>query len=229
MSLKMAGGIIAAGKKPKVPAFVEVDAQDEQAKAIQGNLAIADDVAKLNRASTMANDQILQDQIRTLLPGLDRALGTSIEGLQGELRGEIPKDVAESVQRATAERGVFGGFGGSQFGRNLEARDLGLTSLQIRQQALSNVQSFIETARRNLTTQQLDTSGLFLTPGFQVEHAVNERNSKFNRDFTAAQIRAQASPMKQAIGAGLISMSDDIMSLAGTAASFYKGGAGGGG
>lgn len=47
------------------------------------------------------------------------------------LRGEIPSDVQSAVMRGTAGRSLFGGYSGSGLHRNLAARDLGLTSLDI--------------------------------------------------------------------------------------------------
>lgn len=47
------------------------------------------------------------------------------------LKGVLPEDVNRSVRTATAQRAVAGGFSGSPMARNLTARDLGLTSLDL--------------------------------------------------------------------------------------------------
>lgn len=47
------------------------------------------------------------------------------------MRGELPPDVEQAILRSTAARSVGGGYGGSVAGRNLVARDLGRTSLDL--------------------------------------------------------------------------------------------------
>jgi hypothetical protein len=73
---------------------------------------------------------------------LDRLLESAVPGLKGMqtqragntaafLRGEIPSDVGSSVYRGAVGRSLEGGYGGSPAGRNLVARDLGRTSLDL--------------------------------------------------------------------------------------------------
>jgi len=73
---------------------------------------------------------------------IDRQLAQEIPGYQGgqaqrtqnalsELKGEIPLDVSQQVQRNTAAQAQDGGYGGSPFSRALTARDLGQTSLDL--------------------------------------------------------------------------------------------------
>lgn len=50
---------------------------------------------------------------------------------QSFLRGQIPQDVQDLVKNNAAQTSLFGGYGGSQVARNLTARDLGLTSLDL--------------------------------------------------------------------------------------------------
>jgi hypothetical protein len=58
------------------------------------------------------------------------------------LRGELPPDLASQIQRNTASKALTGGYAGSQAARNLTARDLGRTSLDLQQagaQQFSNI------------------------------------------------------------------------------------------
>ena len=53
------------------------------------------------------------------------------------LKGEIPADVSASVRRAASESAISGGIFG-EAARGLSARDLGKTSLDIKQQGIAN-------------------------------------------------------------------------------------------
>lgn len=63
------------------------------------------------------------------------------------LQGEIPEDVQAQVEQISAERAIQGGFGfgDSQAARNLVARDLGLTSLDITNQGIQHAGTLAET------------------------------------------------------------------------------------
>lgn len=59
------------------------------------------------------------------------------------LKGEIPADVASAVRRAASESSIAGGIFGSS-ARNLSARDLGKTSVDIKQQGISNESALLQ-------------------------------------------------------------------------------------
>ena len=59
------------------------------------------------------------------------------------LRGEIPADVAANVRRAASETSIAGGTFGPA-ARNLSARDLGTTSMEVKQKGIENQQKVIE-------------------------------------------------------------------------------------
>lgn len=99
---------------------------------------------------------------------LDRLLESSLPGLKGMqsqragniasfLRGEIPDDVSDQVFRRGAAQSVAGGFAGSPAGRNLVARDLGRTSLDLMNLGSGQLNSAIGSAPlpRILQTQDL--------------------------------------------------------------------------
>jgi hypothetical protein len=70
--------------------------------------------------------------------GMDRATENSLQQMQGM----VPADVQASLARSSAFGALQSGIrGGSGLGRNLAARDLGLTSLQLSQQGTQNFQS----------------------------------------------------------------------------------------
>lgn len=56
------------------------------------------------------------------------------------MRGEVPLDVQRTLARSGAFQSLQGGFGGSGMDRNLRARDMGLTSLDMSQRGEANAQ-----------------------------------------------------------------------------------------
>src|SRR6478736_4402812 len=96
----------------------------------QGGPSIADQIAMAQGGSPVtaapANSQLLQDAVRQAQS--DLALG-----------GQLPLDVRNLVARTAAGK-AMGSTGNLGLGRDITARDLGLTSLQIAQQRLQNAQ-----------------------------------------------------------------------------------------
>jgi hypothetical protein len=76
------------------------------------------------------NRQFRQD-LKKITPNIRRDIRTFSRNTGDLLRGEIPLSVRGQIVDAANERAVLGGFGGSQVNRNLVARDLGRTSLDL--------------------------------------------------------------------------------------------------
>ena len=73
----------------------------------------------------------LRKMLGETIPGYEQAQAQRTATAQSLMRGEIPADVQEMIERSAAARAVSGGYGGSPAGRNLVARDLGRTSLDL--------------------------------------------------------------------------------------------------
>ena len=126
------------------------------------------------------------------------------KNIGSNLRGEISTDVQSQLQRSSAGRALSGGFGaGSGVGRNLSARDFGLTSMQIQNQGLQQAQSFIQQQRMFGMVQPFSTSSMFISPTQRMNLSLQENQFQFNRDMAAAQVAAQPDPMMAAIGGSL--------------------------
>ena len=67
------------------------------------------------------------------------ALGEAITTSQSFARGEIPEDLRAQVEQSSAERSLQSGIGLGQAGRNLTARDIGRTSVDLAQQGIENI------------------------------------------------------------------------------------------
>jgi|GEM_PF-842646 len=85
--------------------------------------------------NAFARAQLLES-LGIQVPGYQEAQAKRAENALALLRGELPPDVLAQVQRRAATKAVGGGYAGdrptlSQAGRNLEARDIGRTSLDL--------------------------------------------------------------------------------------------------
>lgn len=125
-------------------------------------------------------------------------LKTSIDNLSAAnaslLKGEIPADVAANVRRAAAESSIAGGIFGSS-SRNLSARDLGLTSMQIRAQGVdteekintmrSNLSAAIETIRKNNIDRNTQLAQLDLQAREQNLKAIDVERQRIQTNISA--------------------------------------------
>lgn len=186
------GGVAAnkAAKAGKVsPQSVDIGALNAEATSMAGKNARASialeneltpEVAQL-RSESIKNllgdlsgeDQytnLLRDQYSAILSGQG---GGDIELLQLAnnrakedllLGGEIPLDVRNQVARISAANAASVGGGGLGLGRDLAARDLGLTSLQLRDNRLTNAlssgQAYFNAGQGNLANQFNALGGL---------------------------------------------------------------------
>jgi len=177
-------GALALKKAPKVPGLTPIDVAAEQAKAIQGNIT---NYGLISQLSDLANKTSLEQglaRIDTLLGGGTRQ--QIVDLIQTGLRGELPKDITDLIARRSAERGVSRGVPGSVFARNLELRDLGLTSLATTQQALDTATRWLQTS--NALVPQFDFSSMFISPAQAIAQAnINQQNT-FQRDWLKNQL-----------------------------------------
>lgn len=104
------------------------------------------------RENTFNNAQ-QQAALEAAIPGYKDIQGARSANTLALLHGDIPDDVLGQIQRGDTAKALSGGFGNSQAGRNLTARDLGLTSLQLQQQGFNNAGSLVSgTPRPKLET-----------------------------------------------------------------------------
>jgi len=192
------GGLF-GGKKPKVPELKPIDFAAEQKQAIQQNIASLESATDLATKTTAAEQSQLEAQLRRAIPGYDQLIQQAGKNIGSALRGEVSQDVASQLQRSSAGRALSGGYGaGSGVGRNLAARDFGLTSMQIQNQGLAQAQNFIQQQRTFGMAQPFSVSSMFITPSQRIGALQEQQSRMYGRDLTAAQVAAAPSPMAQA-------------------------------
>lgn len=203
-ALMIGGAAMSAGKKVKVPTFQRVNTEKEQEAAIKQNIASLQSGTELATKTTAAEQTLLESQLRRAIPGYDQLVSQASSNIGSALKGEISSDVQSQLQRSSAGRALSGGYGaGSGVGRNLSARDFGLTSMQVQNQGLAQAQNFIQQQRTFGMAQPFSVSSMFITPTQRINLSLQENQFQFNRDMAAAQVAAQPDPMMAAIGGSL--------------------------
>jgi hypothetical protein len=150
---------------------------------------------------------------------LDRLLESSIPGYAAGqkqrtgnamslMRGELPPDVEAAIYRSGAGRALEGGYGGSAAGRNLVARDLGRTSLDLMQLGGRNFESILG------STPQSGIANYDISPQDVIGLRGNERSERIGLRTNAA-----TAPGKTAVwGQTTTQMGKSLMELAGSVA-----------
>lgn len=120
-------------------------------------------------ASSASLDKYAADFDRHVA-GVETSIDKVSAANESALKGEIPADVSASVRKAASENSIMRGIGG-QAGRALSARDLGATSMDIKERGMATeaktaemrgtlatvVQGFRDTlATRNLQIRELE-------------------------------------------------------------------------
>jgi hypothetical protein len=201
------------GTKVKVPDYPELE--EAQKKAAAANKAILPELEETASRVNTFNQAELERMLRMTIPDLDE-INRNISGnIASMTRGELPTGVSDLVARKSAESAVAGGFAGSGMHRNLEARDLGLTSLEMTQRGLSSAERWTASVRATQTAPMADVTSMFISP--TQKFAAME--AKWQRDLYAETMAAAPDPAKR--GAW-----DSEMAMIGMILSAYGGGAG---
>tara|TARA_R110000822_G_scaffold144715_3_gene283538 strand:- start:2166 stop:2921 length:756 start_codon:yes stop_codon:yes gene_type:complete len=103
---------------------------------------LAPQTRELEAQRNAFNRAQLLESLGLQIPGYQEGQAQRTQNAMSLLRGELPPDLAAQIQRNTASKALTGGYAGSQAARNLTARDLGRTSLDLQQagaQQFSNI------------------------------------------------------------------------------------------
>lgn len=212
-------------EKPELPDLPAIDLGEEQRKSIRGNISALPEAQTLAERVNLFNQDQLLKSLRTVIPGFDDITSGVSENIISGLRGELPQDVQDFITNRSAAQAIEGGFAGSNMARNLEARDLGLTSLQLTDKSLNSATHWLSAGRQLLTAPQMDVTSSFVSPLQQAQFDVSERNTRWNFDWFKNQLAAQPEPWEQSV----IGLLDWVANTGLTAATMGLGSAMGGG
>lgn len=196
----MAGSIAGAflsGDKPKIPEYPLVDIGQEQVGSVRDNLRALPLLQQLtSRVNEFSSDEMIK-QLERAFPGYGSILAKGTEIIQSQMRGEIPEDVSRAVSTSAAEKSRAGGYSGSGFADSLEARDLGLTSLDIINRSLTTAERWMTQAAAR--APQFDFTRMFISPQQRINVKLYENQQKFQRDLMKARVDALPEPWETAL------------------------------
>src|SRR6185295_7348973 len=208
----------------KVPKFKPIDTTTEQQKAVAGNISNFADLSKLGGQVNAFNQQQLDSMLETAVPGYHKMVSSIGGKINSFLSGELPQDVSDNIGRSAAYRSLTGGFGGSGMAKNLVARDLGLSSLDLISKGIDAGTRWIATARENTVAPRFDVSTMFVTPAQRMAAAEFNTTGKFQRDWMQNQLDSQYS-FGTKLSNGLSDLGQGITGLATSVAGSAAGGA----
>ena len=199
-------------KKVNAPGYTPISTAEEAQRATAANLSVLGQAEELaSKVNVGAQERLLQS-LQAAIPGYESMVGQTAANIQANLEGRVPEDVQRALARAGASKAVSGGFSGTQFGRNLTARDLGLTSLQLMNQGVQQSNQFLANARQNLTAPQFDVSNMFISPAQQLAVTAQNRANQYNAEWLQRQLSA-AQSWQTIVGSGLNQFGQSLGSM----------------
>ena len=142
------------------------------------------DYGDMGKKAYEANAPFRQ-QFQEMNPDLEAGLrALSASGAQ-MATGQLGRDMVGEIGRNTAALGFSGGFGGrSGMGRNLLARDFGLSSLQVKQQGATLLgQSAQISAQAMKAMNQIDPNEVFRTEANRMKSNLDIQNQNIMNEY----------------------------------------------
>ena len=161
-------------KGPKIPTYKKVDQTKEQEAGIAANLASFDQAKQLADQTTAADQDRLESILSRTMPNYKQMLSGAGSAVQNMISGKLATEDQAMYMRQSAERGGTLGISGSGAGRNLTARDLGLSSLQMTQAGLGAFNQLSSNVRQNYTVNPMSTSAMYVSPSQRISNAIQE-------------------------------------------------------
>lgn len=183
------------GGPPKLLPWEDVNVQAEQRRAIEGNEAVLPQLESTARRVNTFNQGEIQRMLELAMPGYSKLRDQGTKVVSDLTAGRIPQDVRDAIGRNTAGRSLYGGFGGTSMSRNLTARDLGLTSLDLMTKGLDSATRWISMSRSLAPT--MDITQMFVRPEFQAQFAGMERDKRLGYRNVKRQFEYATDPMRE--------------------------------
>lgn len=213
--------LISPTRRPEVPQAPNVNPQTAQLASIQGNLAALSPLEQLASGVNMFNQQQRGQAVNQAIPGFAGLNSAASSDIQNMLNGVLPPDVSNAVSRNANAQAFAGGYGGSPAANNLQARDLGLTSLNLQQQGLNALPGYLGSTANLLIPQQYNIASDFVTPQQQIAAQQYNENNRYGQQWLQNQINALPDPLMAAVGNFVGGLTNDIV---GAAETYFSGG-----
>lgn len=207
--------------KPDVPSAPNVDPGVAQRAAVSNNQAALPGLEDLASGVNTFNTAQRRSMVDANIPGYENLTGGASGLLSNWLGGQISPDVASQVSRAAGARAYAGGYGGSGMADNLQARDLGLTSLDLQRAGMSALPGYLNTINNIAVPRQFDPTTEFLSPQEQIAASQWNESNRYSRDWLQNQLNSIPDPYTAAISGDLGQMADTVGSMIPYFGSFY--------
>jgi len=207
--------------KPNVPAAPNVNPQLAQTQATAGNQAALPGLESLAGATNQFNVGQRQSMLESAIPGYKGLTTGSSDVLSGWLNGQLSPDVASAVRRNANTRSFAGGYGGSGMADNLQARDLGLTSLDLQKMGMSALPGFLGTEAQIGLPKQYDPASGFLSPMEHIAASQWNETNRYGHDWLQNQLNSLPDPATAALAQA---MGREVDTLESAAKSYFSGG-----
>lgn len=183
------------GSRPDVPNLPALNFGEQQGIAVGNNTANLPGIENLANLVNNFSQEQWDKALEAALPSYSSRKGIIAGNILDLAEGKVPGDISAQVQGNAAARSLGGGYGGTGAGRNLVARDLGLTSLDLMDKGLSATNRWLAAAK----APTFDVSSMFITPTQQADFAIEERNAQWQNQYLKAQVDAMPDPVTHGI------------------------------
>jgi hypothetical protein len=218
------GGIAGAflGKQKAAPAATlkPVDVQEEQRKALAGNLANFDSAATLSSKTNSFNQTEANRLLEQALPGFSAIRGKLLAEVDRDLAGgnSLPREVSDNLARVAAERGITRGTSGGFQSFSL-LKDFGFNLVDWRNasraRALNTLSTVYGMAPR---VNVMSPMSSMVDPNTAISVAGQNNQAQFNADQASLNAQTAAGNFNRSRLAG-------IVQAAGTLAGSFAGSA----
>ena len=219
LAMGVAGGLMKKGAK--VPKYKKIDQAQEQGAAISSNLASFGKSKELAAKTSAADQEILMANLEKAMPGYSNLIGGASGAIGNMIAGKLPMADQGLLMRRAAEGGMAGGISGSQAGRNLVARDLGLSQMSMTQAGLGALNPFLSTVRNTAVANPMSVRASYIDPTQWTRNAIQENQFAHGAAVSKAKSDAANSFQNKFAGA--------LQGVGGMMAGGMFGGGGGGG
>ena len=215
LGLLAAGAALGIGgsllkKKPKIPTYKPVNQQAAQENAIAANLASFGKASELADMTAQADQERLDSILASIYPQYRETALSAGSAIQDMIAGRLPNQDQQMTMRRAAERSMLGGYANTGAGKNLTARDLGLSSLQMTQAGLGAFNQLSSNVRSNLTVNPMSTAFSYMSVPQYVQNEIGE--NQFSYQALVGKRQSDAANSFQSRLAGGLSAAGGMMS-----------------
>ena len=182
----------------------EVDARAAADQSLGWNEREFSRFAGLAQQLTEADTAVRMQMLDEFVPQWRTQRDTAAAINDAMMRGEVPRDVANKLQRDAAFLGIAsGGYAGGDNIRSVTARDLGLTSLDLQQRGMAGAERWTG-LMAGLMPEQTTAAGVMatqgMTPQMALETSLQNAANQLQADTTTSQGQMEAGYRTQDIG-----------------------------